>query len=466
MPPATAARDIARRGTGGWVHDLLLSGSDGDVCLTLGRRVNRSQLRRAVAESERQLTEYGVCGDTSVAIVLPPSVQYVTTLLAAWSLGAQVVLLDSRLTDHEIRQALHHVGPHVMVRTGATTAALRGFVDAPQVVERRPDARPRTEHALVQFSSGSTGPAKIIGRTSDDLIAELGRYRSIRGMPRHGERTLILSSISHTYALVGGLLHGLHTGVHVALPERLTAAGIVAALDHEATPTTLLGVPFHVQLLAAASAQAQRRQLVRVVTAGQLLRPAVAAAFTEAFQVPLGEIYGMTEVGVIAADLDGASRPGAGRPVPGVDVRVQDGELLVRRETSPYIAAQESGRWSDGWLHTRDAAAIDATTGVIRILGRLDSQVAVGGLKVDLTEVEDVLSDIAGVTDAVVVHDEGIEAYVVLADDVHLRSVEAALKQRLAPFKLPRRWHQLPALPRTTTGKLLRSVAALRAATR
>ena len=55
----------------------------------------------------------------------------------------------------------------------------------------------------------------------------------------------------HVLGLVGGLLYGLHAGVQLVFAERLTAEGILAAVAGGPEPTTLLGVPFHTELLAA-----------------------------------------------------------------------------------------------------------------------------------------------------------------------------------------------------------------------
>jgi acyl-CoA synthetase (AMP-forming)/AMP-acid ligase II len=75
-------------------------------------------------------------------------------------------------------------------------------------------------------------------------------------------------------------------------------------------------------------------------------------------------------------------------PAPGLTSREQDGELHFALPASPYLGEQDPSRWSDGWLHTRDAGTVDPRTGLVRVLGRRDSQVSAGGLKVDLTEVE------------------------------------------------------------------------------
>ena len=52
------------------------------------------------------------------------------------------------------------------------------------------------------------------------------------------------------FGLVGGLLHSLHTQAPLTVPERMTAAGILAAVAADDRPTTVIGVPFHAELLA------------------------------------------------------------------------------------------------------------------------------------------------------------------------------------------------------------------------
>ena len=145
-------------------------------------------------------------------------------------------------------------------------------------------------------------------------------------------------------------------------------------------------------------------------------------------------------------------------------LRVADGELQVAMPASPYVGLIDETRWVDGWLHTRDAAAMDERTGLVTILGRLDSQVSIGGLKVDLTEVEQAIGALPEVAACVVSFDEAIEAYLVLKDGAGLSSVQAGLATQLAAYKRPRRVYVLPELPRTATGKNVRDRVVLRAA--
>ena len=447
-----------------WVDEVLLAGGPHEVCLELAGRVTRAQLRELVAERHRALADAGLRRGGAVALCLPPSLAFITNLLAAWRIGAQASLLDHRLTPYEVDAALQRLLPQVVVTAAHSTAGpLRGFAEVTEGLRAYPGRPSATSHAVIQLSSGSTGPSKIIARDAANLVTEINRYLQIGGGPRSGERIVCLASMVHVLGLVGGLLYSLHAGVNLTIPARMTADGILSAVAAGRQPTTLLGVPFHIELLASVAQPPPLPQLTGMTTGGELVRADVYDAFTGRYGVRLGNMYGMTEVGVIATDLFGEHRP-AVLPAPGLTVREEGGELHVSVPASPYLGDQDPGRWSDGWLHTRDAGTVDPGTGLVRVLGRRDSQVSVGGLKVDLTEVEHMLAALPEVTAAVVVHDHAIEAYLVLADGAGVSAVEDAITTRLAAYKRPRRLHVVKQLPRTATGKLVRDHAVLRGA--
>ncbi|WP_051385913.1 class I adenylate-forming enzyme family protein [Actinokineospora inagensis] len=448
-----------------WVDQVLLAGDGAAGCLRMDRPIDRDALRRSVAGAESRLRAAGLVAGGTVALRLPPSLTFIAFLLAAWRIGAQVSLLDHRLTQHEVDGALDRIAAQYLVEAAEVKGhKLCGYAEVVAAVSAREGGRPAdTAHALVQFSSGSTGASKVIARTSDDLIAELDRYDRLPDFPRAGERVVLLASIVHVLGLVGGLLNALHTGAELVFPRRLTADGILTAVAEADSPATIIGVPFHAELLASATDPRPLPQLRRMIVAGELVRPAVPVRFRERFGVPLGTMYGMTEVGVIATDLNGVLWPSVD-PAHGMDLRIRGGELWIARPGSPYLGEQDPGRFVDGWLCTKDAAALDPGTGLLTVLGRLDSQVSIGGLKVDLTEVEQAIAGLDSVREAVVLHDGGVQAYLSLADGASLEQVRAAITETLAPFKRPRRLVVLPALPRTATGKVVRAAAVLAAA--
>ncbi|MGC4789274.1 class I adenylate-forming enzyme family protein [Micromonospora sp. DT178] len=447
-----------------WVDEILLEGRSTDICFRLPGPVDRGTLRRLVTEAQARLGAAGLRPGGAAALRMPPSLAYVVNLLATWRSGAQAILLDHRLTDHEVDRALARLTPQVVVapvRTGG--GGLRVFVDVTEGVTAYADRPAVSGHAVIQLSSGSTGPSKVIGRTAEDLVAEVRRYTRVDGVALPGERIILLPSMVHVLGLVGGLLYGLHAGVELVPPERLAGDAVLAAIAAADSPATVLGVPFHIGLLASTRPAGPLPQFRRMTTGGELVPSAVARAFTDRYGVPLGNMYGMTEVGVIGTDLYGRHRPSIA-PAPGIEVREVDGELWVSCPASPYVGLSDPTRWADGWLRTRDAGAVDPDTGLVAVRGRLDSQVSVGGLKVDLTEVEATVAELPGVAAAVVVFDGGITAYVQPDGPLSEEVLDKLIAERLAGYKRPRALRLVDQLPRTTTGKLVRAADALRAA--
>ncbi|TPQ21690.1 class I adenylate-forming enzyme family protein [Streptomyces sporangiiformans] len=429
--------------------------------------ITRGELRERVGKQAEVFAGFGIGPGSTVGLRTPPSFTQVEVLLALWRLGAQVMLFDFRLKPAEVEALCASCRPRFMVRAGSNVRAAFGFQPEYEVVTecRRTGAPATTDHRLVQFSSGSTGRPKVIGRTARSLAAEVERFTRIPGMPGEGDRVLLLSSTAHSFGLIGGLLHSLAAGVSVVFAPRVSARDILrTAVDHRIT--ALFGVPMHYELLAAAIDPPDLPELRVAVSGGELMPPDVAARFAERYGVPVGESYGTTETGVVAMDAGGTLRPSVGRAAPGVVVREHKGELDVALEESPYLFDSGGTQYADGWLHTRDRATVD-DTGAVRVHGRADSLVVIGGLKVDLTEVENVLREHPAVEQSVLVHEDVTEAYVVVAAEGESPSAEELLRwcrERLADYKLPRVIRLMESLPRTSNGKLLRQAAPLRAA--
>jgi O-succinylbenzoic acid--CoA ligase len=180
---------------------------------------------------------------------------------------------------------------------------------------------------------------------------------------------------------------------------------------------------------------------------------------------PVLATYGLTE----ACSQVATQRPGepvatgtVGRPLPGVAVRIVDGEIQVRGPTllTAYHPATSSPFVDGGWLRTGDLGAFDAD-GALRVLGRARELIVTGGENVHPLEVEAALERVPGVRSACVfgVPDptwgELVAAAVVVLPGVALdaASIDAKLREELASFKRPRRIAFVAELPQTPSGK-------------
>lgn len=374
-----------------WGEGLLRRGPDDELWALADRAVTRGELRSQVPVLAAHLAAEGIGAGSSVAIRMPPSLTLLYTLLAAWSRKAQVILLDARLTAYEVGRLLRVCEPQFLLYAEPLRGMSYLVEDVPFTVERRPSGVPATDDVcLIQVSSGSTGTPKVIGRTASSLLQELERYTALDGMPGARDRVVLLNSVIHTMGLVGGILHGLNCGAQMVFPSRLRAGDIIEAV-RGAGACAIFGVPVHFALLARFSG-GTLPTLRLAVSAGELLPGKVWTQFHEQYGLPISPVYGTTETGLIAADLTTGPRPPViGKPAPGVEVDVVAGELLVRMERTPYLRADYADRFRNGWLHTFDRCDRDDTSGCLTYRGRADSVVTVGGLKVDLTEVEQTL---------------------------------------------------------------------------
>jgi len=173
----------------------------------------------------------------------------------------------------------------------------------------------------------------------------------------------------------------------------------------------------------------------------------------------------------------------AGLPVIGVEVRVvredgrevrrdgrEAGEVLVRGDTvmaGYWHDQEETARVVvDGWLHTGDMATVDEE-GYLKIVDRKKDIIVSGGENISSLEVENVLYAHPFVLEAAVVGNpdehwgEVVKAFVVLkpgTPPVSAQEITDFCKTRLAGFKVPRRVELVPALPKSGTGKIMKSL--------
>ncbi len=202
--------------------------------------------------------------------------------------------------------------------------------------------------------------------------------------------------------------------------------------------------------------------------------PELIAAVRDALPSTVTRVfYGSTEAGpgTVLAHADLARKPGSvGLPQPGVDVRLEDGEVCIKSELlmdgyfdQPDVTAEAL---RGGWYHTGDLGSLD-DEGYLSIVGRARDVIRTGGETVAPGEVEAALVThpevrevaVVGLPDpqwgeivcAVVVPEPGT------ADGLDLDDLRAHTNGRLAPFKQPRRLQIVDELPRTpATGQVQR----------
>ncbi len=212
-----------------------------------------------------------------------------------------------------------------------------------------------------------------------------------------------------------------------------------------------------------------------MVSAGEPLNPDVIEVFRGALGLDICDGYGQTETGHLTGNLVGeAVRDGSmGRPLPGLQVRVADGELQVRPSSCPTFFSRylDAGPFEGEWWPTGDLVSQDGD-GYLWHEGRRDDLILSAGYRIGPFEVESALLSHPAVAEAAAVSapdpERGavVRAIVVLrgaepSDDL-VRELQDHCKRVAAPYKFPRIVEFAERLPKTTSGKIKR--AELRAA--
>lgn len=439
-----------------WGSELLDHGAHDAVFARAGGEVTFGESRAEVGWLAQMLSAHGIRASNTVALQGTPSFTQLWSIFALWSLGAQVLLFEPGVRGQERAELLEMSVPQFFVTFGGLCRQNDKFIDQCEVLVRRmPGGQPaHSGHCVVQFSSGTTGRPKAVGRTSESLLAELDRLRTLDGMPKAGERVAVLESMARSFGLIGGLLYALDTGATTVFPTAQTPRAIAEAA---ALANVVIGNPRHFGQLVNAADDVTLPDLRLAVSSGEVLSRQVYQTFARRYGVSIGQAYGTTETGIIATDLAGMfGTPTIGLPVRGVRTRVVDGVLEVCLPQSPYLWCQDLP-WSGGWMSTHDLMTRDPETGALRLRGRVDDH---GHGHVDLVQIEAVLRAHEQVTEAVVLGIDPIEAHVASAVDLDEAKLSAWCRRFLGDGT-PARYHVVRELPRTANGKILRNRARL-----
>ena len=498
------------------------AGAQGDRSTTYG-----SLLERAEQWSGR-LTRLGVGRGDRVAILAENDEPWIAAYLGTLRVGAVAVPLDTNYRQDQVATILVHCGARAILvsqkytgttgTTGTRVIPIETATDdelRPPMVDMGAD-----EAAVILYTSGTTADPKGVVLTHGNLEAE--RHAALGVIDCH-ERDAILGVLPlfHSLAQMANLVVPLSVGARVVFLETVSSASLVGALQERGI-TIFACVPQFFYLIhqrvfgEVAKSGALRRALFRallrtngwlrdhggrnpgrrwfarvhkalgphmrlLITGGSRFDPQIGRDLHDlGFTLLNG--YGLTETSGAAtlqrpADVYTTS---VGRPLPGVEVRISNEEILIR---GPIIMREYFGRPDataeairDGWLHTGDLGRIDAA-GRVYITGRRKEIIVLSsGKNIYPEEIETQYQRSPFIKELCVMGlarpgDPSAERLhaIVVPDADALRARGAVNVRELVRFELENQSVHLPAhkrvlsfdvrmepLPRTTTGKLRR----------
>jgi malonyl-CoA/methylmalonyl-CoA synthetase len=400
-------------------------------------------------------------------------VEWIDLYLACVKLGVIVVPVNILYRDREIAHILGDAEPTAVVAAGAIECSVPVWHAAQMTEEAAafPSGRPEAaldgrDPAALVYTSGTTGASKGAVLTHDNFAANAVNLLACWQITV-ADRLLLALPLFHVHGLGNGLHCWLMSGCRMRLLERFERdTAHQTFLDFR--PTLFFGVPtIYVRLLETAPEMAREiGGFMRLFVSGSAALPAhVLEEFRARFGHTLLERYGMSETLMIASNpYIGERRAGAvGLPLPGVAVRLVDGEVQVKGATvfSGYWRRHESTRTAfvDGWFRTGDLAEC-SSDGYYTLCGRKSDLIISGGFNIYPREIEEFLQEQEEVAEAAVVgmpdaiRGEVPVAYVVLNSAIEPAILERRCREKLASFKVPREFRALERIPRNAMGKV------------
>jgi O-succinylbenzoic acid--CoA ligase len=416
-----------------WVHAAAAKHPDRVALEGPERSLTYAELSRAAIGAAGAL-ERVVDPGGRVALALPAGEEFVIALHGCLLAGMAAVPVDLRLSADE--RAVREAAAGVVI--DSLPSAQR-----PQM----PSVFGGDPVVAVMHTSGTTAAPKPVELTYGNFLASALGSAVALGLDS-AERWLCPMPLTH----VGGLSIPIRSAIYattVVLHGRFDTEAVLRELMDPARRITLVSlVP--TMLARLLDAGLERPPTLRwALLGGGPIAPALLER-AERAGVPPAPTYGMTEACSQIATF--------GWPLPGVELRLEAGEILVR---GPIVSRGSLAE--DGWLHTGDLGRFDDRER-LGIVGRKADTIVSGGENVAPAEVEAALVAHPAVVDAAVLGrpdpewGEALVARVVLRNggEVAPEALRAHVAARLARFKVPKSVEFVDTLPRTASGKLLR----------
>jgi acyl-CoA synthetase (AMP-forming)/AMP-acid ligase II len=428
---------------------------------------------------------------------------FVEAVVAASRIGADVLLLNTSFAGPALAEVVAREGVCAVIYdeefTDTVDSALADRPDTTRIVawtdnpsshditvQKLIDAHTgrqptRTGHKgrMILLTSGTTGTpkgAKITGGDPSALKSILDRTPW-----KAEETTVVVAPMFHAWGF-SQLIFAATMACTVVTRRKFDPEATLQMIDrHRATGLAVVPVMFDriMDLPDDVRRRYSGRSLRFAAASGSRMRPDVVIAFMDQFGDVIYNNYNATEAGLIASatpeDLRAAPDT-AGKPAPGTEIRILDtdfkelptgevGQIYVRSGT--LFEGYTSGKtkdFHDGYMASGDVGYLD-DRGRLFVVGRDDEMIVSGGENVYPIEVEKTLAAHPEVAEASVLgvdddqYGQRLSAFVVLAQGSSATpdSLKQHVRENLANYKVPREITILDVLPRSSTGKILRS---------
>ncbi|MEU7892908.1 AMP-binding protein [Nonomuraea sp. NPDC049152] len=444
-------------------------------------------LRERAQVVARALIAHGVRHGDRVAIWGPNDLTWVVNAFGVWDAGAVLVPISARAKRLEAAELARKTGTSLLISEERLPSVrpFEGVGHAPASVEEaeaRALAVRGDDLCEIMSTSGTTGTPKGVMLDHAQILRGYWDWSEIVTL-REGDRYPVIAPFAHGFGLNAGLLACVLRRATM-MPVATFSPDALMTLVESGRITILAGPPtLFARLLDELDRRPRDVSSLRVAICGAATVPAslVTRLIERVGLERMINAYGLMEGTVVSMtrhdDPVDVIAGSAGRPVPGIEVKIVDamgkevpqgerGEILQRGYgvmrgywDEPDMTAEVID--ADGWLHTGDIGVLDPV-GNLTIVDRRKELYIVNGFNVSPAEVESLLLREGSLAQAAVIgvpddrSGEAGWAYVVprAGADVSEEGLRAWAKANMADYKVPRRVFVLDELPVNANGKL------------
>ena len=469
------------------VHEIINNGHDADIAVVdEGRRTTYAQLKKKISEYRNHLYALGIRTGDRVAIFSRNSAEFIFTYFATTSLGAIAVPINFQLSPRETAYILQDAGvKHLLTyeqiafdeeipvtQHDIATFGEKIFPDAPELPADFDENNP----CVIIYTSGTTGNPKGAVLSHKNLVHNTRQCEIFKC--HRACKSICVLPMYHCFGWTCTVLNTFYRGAELHVLRVFKPKDMIDMV-RENEITDVIVVPSIFKLVTVLAKPEDFKTVRFFMSGGTTLPDKIVDEFKAKFGHPIAEGYGLSEASpCVFLTTHGKERQGScGQKLWGEEIRLVDedgkdvaqgevGEVLVRGGqvmlgywNNPEATAQALD--ADGWLHTGDVGKVDAD-GYYYIVNRIKEMIISMGENIYPREVEEVVYKFPGIKDAAVIGvDDKLRGQVgacffEVADGqtVDVRALKRFLQKNLALYKVPREFHQLNELPRTSTGKI------------
>ncbi|MHA7828851.1 MAG: AMP-binding protein [Roseovarius sp.] len=484
-PPQGTLRD--------WIESRAEDGGTAFVFPETGETLDWPALRDSARRIAGSLSGQGAQKGESVAVVMPNGRAAIEALYGTLYGGFRVTMINLAAGLDAIAYALGHSEARFAFVDDSVLDIFNEATRDNPVKRLDPDAMngpagdlaplSPEDHALLMYTSGTTGRPKGVVHSHSSLLAG-GWTTSVAHDLSPGDRGLCVLPIYHINGLCVSVMGSLVSGGSLALCPRFSASRFWdQAASSEATWFSVVPtIISHLLHGDSDPSDAVKARLRFGRSASSPLAPDVQTAFETRFGVPIIETMGLTETAaqILSNPLPPGTRKIGSPGIPfGNEAAIldgnlaplphgQEGEIAVRGPNlmREYLRNPDATRETfspDGWLRTGDLGRQDED-GYFFVTGRLKELIIKGGENIAPREVDEALYSHPDIIEAAAFarpctrYGERVEAAVAIRPGSALSEDDliALCARKLGAFKCPDRVHFLDELPKGPSGKIQR----------